>query len=91
MRDPFGVVALWVTISRSALPGDGNQLGATTSSAWTGLARAGARKHLSAAHGLSVEEYRASWNLPINHALVAPAYRKRRAVMAKQTGLGRNA
>jgi predicted transcriptional regulator len=47
------------------------------------------RKHLSAAHSLTGDEYRASWNLPISHALVAPAYSKRRAVIAKQSGLGR--
>jgi predicted transcriptional regulator len=53
---------------------------------WRGLML---RKHITSVHSLTVEEYRARWNLPINHALVAPSYSKRRAVMAKQSGLGR--
>jgi predicted transcriptional regulator len=47
------------------------------------------RRHVTTAHGLSVEEYRAKWNLPTTHAMTAPAYSERRATMAKQFGLGR--
>jgi predicted transcriptional regulator len=47
------------------------------------------RRHVSAAHGLSVEEYRARWSLPAEHAMTAPAYSERRSTMAKQLGLGR--
>jgi predicted transcriptional regulator len=47
------------------------------------------RRHLGTAHGLSVEQYRARWNLPRDHAMVAPAYSERRSTMAKQIGLGR--
>jgi predicted transcriptional regulator len=53
---------------------------------WTGSML---RRHLSAAHGLSVEEYRARWNLPTDHAMTAPAYSERRSTMAKELGLGR--
>jgi predicted transcriptional regulator len=53
---------------------------------WTGSML---RRHLSAAHGLSVEQYRASWNLPTDHSMTAPAYSERRSTMAKQIGLGR--
>lgn len=47
------------------------------------------RRHVSAAHGLTVEEYRARWNLPRDHAMTAPAYSARRSTMAKSLGLGR--
>ena len=53
---------------------------------WTGSML---RRHVSAAHGLSVEEYRARWNLPTDHAMTAPAYSERRSTMARQLGLGR--
>jgi predicted transcriptional regulator len=48
------------------------------------------KRHLMAAHGLSVEQYRARWSLPRDHAMTAPAYSERRSLVAKQFGLGRN-
>jgi predicted transcriptional regulator len=47
------------------------------------------RRHLATAHGLSVGQYRASWKLPADHAMTAPAYSARRSTIAKQLGLGR--
>ena len=47
------------------------------------------RRHLTTAHGLSIEQYRARWKLPADHAMTAPAYSERRSTMAKQLGLGR--
>jgi predicted transcriptional regulator len=47
------------------------------------------RLHLAAAHGLTVNEYRARWNLPADHPMTAPGYSERRSTMAKQFGLGR--
>ena len=47
------------------------------------------RRHIGTAHGLTVEQYRARWNLPADHAMTAPAYSERRSTMAKQLGLGR--
>jgi transposase-like protein len=38
---------------------------------------------------LTVEDYRARWNLPREHALTAPAYSERRSGLAKRLGLGR--
>src|SRR5271168_1412724 len=46
------------------------------------------KRHLTTAHGLDVGAYRARWNLPLDHALVAPAYSERRSGFAKQFGLG---
>src|SRR5262245_26317369 len=42
-----------------------------------------------AREGLMVENYRARWNLPREHALTAPAYSERRSRLAKQLVLGR--
>ena len=47
------------------------------------------RRHLQVQHGLSVDEYRARWNLPSDHPVIAPAYSQRRSEMAKGIGLGR--
>jgi len=47
------------------------------------------KRHLTTAHGLSVDQYRVRWKLPFDHALTAPAYSERRSTMAKQLGLGR--
>ena len=47
------------------------------------------RGHLTAAHGLTANEYRARWNLKSDHPITAPGYSERRSTMAKQIGLGR--
>ena len=47
------------------------------------------RRHLATGHGLSVDQYRARWNLPREHPITAPGYSERRSGLAKQIGLGR--
>jgi predicted transcriptional regulator len=47
------------------------------------------RLHLATGHELSVDQYRARWNLPREHAMTAPGYSERRSSLAKQIGLGR--
>jgi predicted transcriptional regulator len=47
------------------------------------------RRHLATGHGLNVDQYRARWKLPRDHALTAPSYSERRSELAKQLGLGR--
>lgn len=39
--------------------------------------------------GLTPEEYRAKWGLPVDYPMVAPAYAAKRSELAKQLGLGR--
>jgi predicted transcriptional regulator len=34
------------------------------------------RRHLSTAHGLTVEQYRERWNLPADHAMTAPCIQR---------------
>jgi len=48
------------------------------------------RRHLTTAHSLSPEAYRARWNLKATHPLTAPGYSERRSTLAKQFGLGRS-
>jgi len=47
------------------------------------------RRRFATAHGLGVGEYRARWNLPREHPMVAPGYSERRSSLAKEIGLGR--
>jgi predicted transcriptional regulator len=47
------------------------------------------RRHLATGHGLTVEQYRARWNLPHDHPITAPSYSERRSGLAKEFGLGR--
>jgi predicted transcriptional regulator len=47
------------------------------------------RRHLRVEHRLSIDEYRARWNLRSDHPVVAPAYSQHRAAVAKEMGLGR--
>jgi predicted transcriptional regulator len=47
------------------------------------------RRHVSTSHGLTVEQYRARWNLTREHAMTAPGYSERRSGLAKEFGLGR--
>lgn len=47
------------------------------------------RRHISARHSLTRDEYLRRWGLPTDHRLTAPAYSDRRSEMAKSIGLGR--
>ncbi len=47
------------------------------------------KRHLTTAHGLTVEEYRTQWGLARDYPLVAPNYAKQRSELAKKIGLGR--
>jgi predicted transcriptional regulator len=47
------------------------------------------RRHLTAAHQLSPQDYRTRWGLDPDHPLTAPNYAQRRSELAKAVGLGR--
>jgi predicted transcriptional regulator len=47
------------------------------------------KRHLSAAYGMSPEQYREKWGLPSDYPMVAPAYAEARSALAKSLGLGR--
>jgi predicted transcriptional regulator len=48
------------------------------------------RRHLTTAHGLTTDEYRARWDLKLDHPITAPGYSERRSKWAKEFGLGRD-
>jgi predicted transcriptional regulator len=47
------------------------------------------KRHLSTAHGLSVDDYKAKWSLPADYPMTAPNYAGTRSNLAKKIGLGR--
>ena len=47
------------------------------------------KRHLMTDHGLTPEQYRASWGLQPDYPMVAPNYAQKRQEIAKQIGLGR--
>ncbi len=49
------------------------------------------KRHLMTEHNMTVEQYRARWNLPANYPTVAPNYAETRSNLAKKMGLGRSA
>ena len=49
------------------------------------------KRHLSAEHGMTPDEYRTMFSLPKDYPMVAPAYAKQRSSLAKSLGLGRRA
>ncbi|HLG88640.1 MAG TPA: MucR family transcriptional regulator [Alphaproteobacteria bacterium] len=49
------------------------------------------KRYLKTAHGLSPEEYRKRWDLPIDYPMVAPNYARQRSALAKEIGLGTRA
>jgi predicted transcriptional regulator len=47
------------------------------------------KRHLSSAHNLTPEDYRARWGLQTEYPMTAAAYSARRSELAKASGLGR--
>lgn len=48
------------------------------------------KRHLRTSYGMTPEEYRERWGLPIDYPMVAPNYAKKRSILAKWNGLGSN-
>lgn len=46
------------------------------------------KRHLNTMYGMTVEQYKERWNLPMDYPVVSPNYAKRRSDIAKSTGLG---
>ncbi len=47
------------------------------------------KRHLKTAHGMTPDDYRKRWGLPLDYPMVAPNYAKTRSELAKKIGLGR--
>ena len=48
------------------------------------------KRHLRTVYGMSPDEYRTKWGLPMDYPMVAPNYSKQRSAFAKKIGLGRS-
>jgi predicted transcriptional regulator len=46
------------------------------------------KRHLTADHKTTPEQYRLKWSLPVDYPMVAPTYAKTRSTLAKEIGLG---
>lgn len=49
------------------------------------------KRHLKTAYGITPEEYRDRWQLPVDYPMVAPNYAAHRSSLAKKIGLGTKA
>lgn len=47
------------------------------------------KRHIRASYGMSPDDYRAKWGLPLDYPMVAPNYAEQRSNFAKKIGLGR--
>ena len=47
------------------------------------------KRHLRASYGMSPDDYRVKWGLPLDYPMVAPNYAEQRSNFAKKIGLGR--
>lgn len=47
------------------------------------------KRHLSTYHGMTPDEYRSKWGLPLDYPMTARAYSEKRSSLAKAMGLGR--
>ena len=46
------------------------------------------KRYLRTTHGMTPDEYRKRWGLPVDYPMVAPNYAKQRSKIAKSLGLG---
>lgn len=46
------------------------------------------KRYLKTAYGMTPEQYREKWGLPIDYPMVAPNYAERRSSLAKEHGFG---
>lgn len=47
------------------------------------------KRYLMTHYGLTPEQYRRKWDLPLDYPMTAPSYSGRRSALAKESGLGR--
>jgi predicted transcriptional regulator len=46
------------------------------------------KRHLMSKYGMTPDDYRRKWGLPLDYPMVAPSYAKERSEVAKRIGLG---
>jgi predicted transcriptional regulator len=47
------------------------------------------KRHLSTVYGMTLDQYKERWGLPMDYPVVSPNYARRRSAIAKNTGLGK--
>ena len=47
------------------------------------------KRYLRSTYGMTPEDYRKKWGLPLDYPMVAPAYAEKRSEFAKRIGLGK--
>jgi predicted transcriptional regulator len=47
------------------------------------------KRHLSSVYGMSLDQYKERWGLPMDYPVVSPSYARRRSAIAKNIGLGK--
>ncbi len=47
------------------------------------------KRHLKTAHGMTPDDYRKRWGMPLDDPLVEPSYADTRSKLANKIGLGR--
>lgn len=47
------------------------------------------KRHLSTVYGMTLDQYKERWSLPMDYPVVSPGYARRRSAIAKNTGLGK--
>ncbi|MES2607517.1 MAG: MucR family transcriptional regulator [Pseudomonadota bacterium] len=47
------------------------------------------KRHLNSMYGMSLEQYKERWGLPMDYPVVSPSYARRRSAIAKSIGLGK--
>ena len=48
------------------------------------------KRHLGSMYGMTLDQYKARWNLPHDYPTVSPSYARRRSAIAQKTGLGKS-
>lgn len=48
------------------------------------------KRHLGSMYHMTLDQYKARWNLPHDYPTVSPSYARRRSDIAQKTGLGKN-
>lgn len=48
------------------------------------------KRHLGSMYGMTLDQYKARWNLPHDYPTVSPSYTRRRSAIAQNIGLGKN-
>ncbi len=84
-RTALGAGATNITPDKIAASVRGDKIQCLEDGTWHTMLR----RYIARKYKMTPEQYRAKWGLPDDYPFVAPDYARRRAAIAKSTGLGR--